>query len=204
MKAEVKNLLTDIPLVPSFGDSTNEKGFVVHWLNNKEMHFTLQAEHILQELSKKAVEREESFPNGLSAHDQDEISMRESHHDGEMKRKKLRGTTGDLAKFLREQQEQAKSELPSPNSSQHYLHPDQNILSNTASMYSLTTDVTGVTGMLDFHIIKSFECLVCHSGLGVPLGDALDHRIEALLKDWHQSPDLLYAVHPLDGSFLVW
>ena len=38
----------------------------------------------------------------------------------------------------------------------------------------------------------------------MPLGDALDHRIEALLKDWHHSPDLLYAVHPLDGSFLVW
>ncbi len=38
----------------------------------------------------------------------------------------------------------------------------------------------------------------------MPLGDALDHRIETLLKDWHHSPDLLYAVHPLDGSFLVW
>ncbi len=65
------------------------------------------------------------------------------------------------------------------------LHPDQ-MMSNTASLYSMNTDITGVTGF------------------GVPLGDALDHRIETLLKDWHHSPDLLYAVHPLDGSYLVW
>ena len=38
----------DIPLVPSFEEAGNDKGFVVHWLNNKEMHFTLQAEFILQ------------------------------------------------------------------------------------------------------------------------------------------------------------
>ena len=46
--------------------------------------------------------------------------------------------------------------------------------------------------------------LINSQGFGVPLGDALDHRIETLLKDWHHSPDLLYAVHPLDGSYLVW
>jgi len=40
--------MADIPLVPNFGNTGNEKGFVVHWLNNKEMHFTLQAEYILQ------------------------------------------------------------------------------------------------------------------------------------------------------------
>lgn len=79
------------------------------------------------------------------------------------------------------------------------------MLSNTASLYSLTTDVTGATGMP----FTSYWCnaqsrLICPLGMGMPLGDALDHRIETLLKDWHQSPDLLYAVHPLDGSYLVW
>jgi hypothetical protein len=38
----------DIPLVPSLGGTASDKGFVVHWLNNKEMHFSLQAEYILQ------------------------------------------------------------------------------------------------------------------------------------------------------------
>ncbi|EEC14047.1 dual oxidase maturation factor, putative [Ixodes scapularis] len=36
------------------------------------------------------------------------------------------------------------------------------------------------------------------------LGDALDRKIESLLREWHQSPDLLFSIHPVDGSFLVW
>jgi len=34
--------------------------------------------------------------------------------------------------------------------------------------------------------------------------DSLDSKIECLLRDWHHSPDLLFAVHPIDGSFLIW
>lgn len=39
----------DIPLVPSLSstDPEREPNFVLHWLNNKEMHFSLQAEAIL-------------------------------------------------------------------------------------------------------------------------------------------------------------
>ena len=83
----------------------------------------------------------------------------------------------------------------------------------------MTTDVTGTTGtVLSFFLFllllllllkkKNVSLvllmLINSQGFGVPLGDALDHRIETLLKDWHHSPDLLYAVHPLDGSYLVW
>lgn len=34
--------------------------------------------------------------------------------------------------------------------------------------------------------------------------DTLDAKIEALLRDWHHNPDLLFAIHPVDGSFLIW
>lgn len=34
--------------------------------------------------------------------------------------------------------------------------------------------------------------------------DGLDARIEALLRDWHHSPDLLFSIHPVDGSYLIW
>lgn len=34
--------------------------------------------------------------------------------------------------------------------------------------------------------------------------DELDRKIEGLLRDWHQCPDMLYSIHPVDGSFLVW
>lgn len=36
------------------------------------------------------------------------------------------------------------------------------------------------------------------------LPDSLDSKIETLLRDWHHSPDLLFSIHPIDGSFLIW
>ena len=48
------NAETDIPLVPSLSGITTcgdaEQNFVIHWLNNKEMHFTSEAENILLEV----------------------------------------------------------------------------------------------------------------------------------------------------------
>merc|ERR1719192_2729394 len=57
------NALTDIPLVPSM--TTDDEGgvrhkFVLHWLNNKEMFFSLEAAKILRELAKLALTREDS------------------------------------------------------------------------------------------------------------------------------------------------
>ncbi|KOB69451.1 Rabconnectin [Operophtera brumata] len=69
-------------------------------------------------------------------------------------------------------------------SSEHTAHPDGEndgsngnhshpSLSNTTSINSIATDVT------------------C-----THLPDSLDAKIEALLRDWHQSPDLLFSIHP--------
>lgn len=50
--------LVDIPLLPSItslslGENEEKSGpFVVHWLNNKELHFTLSMEVFLQQLKK--------------------------------------------------------------------------------------------------------------------------------------------------------
>lgn len=45
------------------------------------------------------------------------------------------------------------------------------------------------------------------SSFGMPeskTADNLDRQIEGLLRDWHHNPDMLFSVHPVDGSFLVW
>jgi len=62
------NAETDIPLVPSMqtSDPANQNVFILHWLNNKEMHFTLQAEAILQELTKKVIDEENGHGNASS------------------------------------------------------------------------------------------------------------------------------------------
>lgn len=35
-------------------------------------------------------------------------------------------------------------------------------------------------------------------------GDTLDRDIDNLVRYWHKNADLLFSIHPLDGSFLVW
>ncbi|XP_039291284.1 dmX-like protein 2 [Nilaparvata lugens] len=57
-------------------------------------------------------------------------------------------------------------------------------LSNATSINSLATDTVGPS--------------LAHTP------DSLDTKIECLLRDWHHSPDLLFAIHPIDGSFLIW
>lgn len=101
------NAETDIPLVPSISYCNPRPAFVLHWLDNKEMHFSLQAESLLEELTKKITEHPED----------------ENHEEP-----------------LIEQQ----------------------------------------------------------------APDSLDVKIESLLRDWHHSPDLLFSIHPVDGSFLIW
>ncbi|CAG2069320.1 unnamed protein product, partial [Timema podura] len=49
----------------------------------------------------------------------------------------------------------------------------------------------------------SINSLATDSGPGhVP--DSLDAKIEGLLRDWHHNPDLLFSIHPIDGSYLIW
>ncbi|XP_052742471.1 dmX-like protein 2 isoform X1 [Bicyclus anynana] len=132
------NAETDIPLVPSLAGGGR---FILHWLHNKEMHFTSQAEAILHDLTKKILDKEETDEGGSG-------SEHTNHPDGEHE------------------------------SSGNHSHPS---LSNTTSINSIATDVT------------------C-----THLPDSLDAKIEGLLRDWHQSPDLLFSIHPVDGSFLIW
>ncbi|XP_013140314.1 PREDICTED: dmX-like protein 2 [Papilio polytes] len=131
------NAETDIPLVPSLAGGGR---FILHWLHNKEMHFTSQAEAILHDLTKKVLDKEENEEGSGMDHN--------THPDGE-----------------------------NESSSGNHSHPS---LSNTTSINSIATDVT------------------C-----THLPDSLDAKIEALLRDWHQSPDLLFSIHPVDGSFLI-
>ena len=62
-------------------------------------------------------------------------------------------------------------------------------LSHAPSITSFNTDISQPSSVSSHHL---------------SLSEALDQKIESLLRDWHQSSDLLFAVHPVDGSLLVW
>ncbi|XP_014586211.1 dmX-like protein 1 isoform X2 [Equus przewalskii] len=143
------NPATDIPLLPSITSlslSENEEKsgpFVVHWLNNKELHFTLSMEVFLQQLRK-------SF-------------------------------------------EQPASEASVEDSNQADVKSDEE-----------TDD--GVDDLKINHEKKELggDKMVPNSSF-VPLPSAaIDHQIEVLLSEWSKNADMLFSIHPMDGSLLVW
>ncbi|KAG7196962.1 hypothetical protein KM043_000228 [Ampulex compressa] len=196
------NAETDIPLVPSLitGDPEREPNFILHWLNNKEMQFTMQAESILQELTRKVVEKEEALHSQENTTEHAEHADSEEEHAASKKtgRSNLQGAqrqatgTGVAATTIggrsmsQEEQSSDEHQTGHTNSSHQSLPhsvPSHQSLSNTTSINSIATDATSSLN---------------HAP------DSLDTKIETLLRDWHHNPDLLFSIHPIDGSFLIW
>ena len=128
------------------------------------MEFTVQAEKIMEDLLKMALERDdisdEAFDYELT------------HADKTVVEEALETT----------QQKRQKSHLNIDNVSQ------------TGSQASLA--------MSDASTAQPSAPGTANISLN--LSDTLDHRIENVLKEWHQNSDLLFAIHPIDGSLLVW
>uniref|UniRef100_A0A8C0IXF4 Dmx like 1 n=1 Tax=Chelonoidis abingdonii TaxID=106734 RepID=A0A8C0IXF4_CHEAB len=131
------------------GENEEKSGpFVVHWLNNKELHFTLSVEVFLQHL-KKSFEQHSSETSTEDFHSWVSllymcVLLPEAADSGE-----------------EQKGNQEKKELGS-------------------------------------------EKTIPNSGF-VPLSSAIiDHEIEILLSEWSKNADMLFSIHPMDGSLLVW
>ncbi|XP_075035441.1 dmX-like protein 1 isoform X2 [Mixophyes fleayi] len=144
------NPATDIPLLPSIssmslGETEEKSGpFVVHWLNNKELHFSLSMEVFLQQLKK-------SFEQQSSEASTDETNQDERNSDEE----------------------------------------DDYIGGVNAKLSSEKKEVNGDKAVSNSSFV-SFPTSV------------IDHEIEILLSEWNKNPDMLFSIHPVDGSLLVW
>ncbi|XP_066470085.1 dmX-like protein 1 [Tiliqua scincoides] len=140
------NPATDIPLLPSIMSlSLNENGeksgpFVVHWLNNKELHFTLSMEVFLQQF-KRGFEHISSEAHAEESNQMDTKFEEEADNSREDHRRN-------------QEQKEVVGEKPVPNSSY------------------------------------------------VP--SIIDHEIEVQLSEWNKNADMLFSIHPMDGSLLVW
>ncbi|XP_070155555.1 dmX-like protein 2 isoform X3 [Polyergus mexicanus] len=182
------NAETDIPLVPSLitGDPEREPNFILHWLNNKEMHFTMQAENILQELTRKVVEKEEGLQHQEHAEHVEHDSEDECTPKKGIRLQTVQKPAVGARSMSQEDHSSDEHHTTHTTSSHHSLahsvhsHPS---LSNTTSINSIATDATSTMN---------------HAP------DSLDTKIETLLRDWHHNPDLLFSIHPIDGSFLIW
>ncbi|CAI2358263.1 unnamed protein product [Caenorhabditis sp. 36 PRJEB53466] len=129
------NAETDCLLVPSFKSQSHQKPFCVHWLNNKELVFSVGAEKLLAE----AVLLDIEVSSGRNL-------VNEALENGKNGEK---GTTR--------------------NNSSFFPQGANSVCSDAASSK-----------------------------------DILDVKLEILLRQWTKSSDVLFSIHPIDGSLLTW
>ncbi|XP_069818776.1 dmX-like protein 1 isoform X1 [Dendropsophus ebraccatus] len=144
------NPATDIPLLPSIssmslGETEEKNGpFVVHWLNNKELHFSLSMEVFLQQL-KKSFEQQSS-----------EVSTEET-----------------------------------------------NQVDGNSDEENDTFGETEIKVAIEKKEVNGEKAMTNSSSISFP-SSVIDHEIEVLLSEWNKNPDMLFSIHPVDGSLLVW
>ena len=210
------NAETDIPLVPSLatsGRSHDRPNFVMHWMNNKEMVFTAKAERILHEASQRIFrENTESEPKSGQGSDVesdvDNVSdaghTDGGHSDGGLEAdetitaessKKLRHKlcTNSLldggSKSSKKKSKSGHKEGTPEDTDSH--RPSIHTVSSSASLKSELAEKAGSDSDRTSNGSSSW-------------GDFVDRKFENMLRDWHGSSDLLFSVHPIDGSLLVW
>uniref|UniRef100_F7AW56 Dmx like 2 n=1 Tax=Callithrix jacchus TaxID=9483 RepID=F7AW56_CALJA len=158
------NPATDIPNVlvgTAFNVDDGNGGFVVHWLNNKEFHFTSSTEifmHQLRKLSDKQVD-----------HESDDADKEDEEHSQEERERGL------------------------------HMKLDHDL--------SLDRESEAGTGSSEHEDGEREGSPRTYSRLSVPMPlptVLLDRKIEMLLTEWNKNPDMLFTIHPVDGTFLVW
>ncbi|XP_051236189.1 dmX-like protein 2 isoform X3 [Dicentrarchus labrax] len=148
---------TDIPSVLADSavfnpdDGTGGGGFVVHWLNNKDLSFTSSMDLFMLQ----------------------------------------------LRKFSEQQLDQTTEDPLDPEGSPMKFDFDLDEMSDKASSEHGEEGEPGEQG--------STKASSPGSSSSMPLPSMLlERRMETLITEWNKSPDMLFTIHPTDGSFLVW
>ncbi|TNM90878.1 hypothetical protein fugu_003167 [Takifugu bimaculatus] len=132
-------------------DGSGGGGFVVHWLNNKDLSFTSSMDLFMLQ----------------------------------------------LRKFSEQQLEQTTEDALEPEGSPMKFDFDLDEMSDKASSEHGEEGEPGEQG--------STKASSPGSSSSMPLPSMLlERKMETLIIEWNKSPDMLFTIHPTDGSFLVW
>uniref|UniRef100_A0A8C5BKC1 Dmx-like 2 n=1 Tax=Gadus morhua TaxID=8049 RepID=A0A8C5BKC1_GADMO len=148
---------TDLPAVLADAavfnpdDGSGSGGFVVHWLNNKDLSFTSSTDLFMLQLRKLSEQQlEQTTDDPLDAPDGSPLKF-DFGTAHSLSASSEQGEEGELG-------EQGSNKASSPG-----------------------------------------------SGSSMPLPSMLlERKMETLTLEWNRSPDMLFTIHPSDGSFLVW
>ncbi|PVD19781.1 hypothetical protein C0Q70_20272 [Pomacea canaliculata] len=180
------NPYTDIPLSPVSGNQYSQHNFRLHWLDNKELQFTMEAERLLQELHTKLVH--EDTEQGAGAHlGGDETGDSDEHDDD--------GDGEHEQHFASFGQETYDKDDDVAKKRKHKLFKRKKLSKGESNKTVVQSD--SQTSLSSEHDSEDME----KSG---SILERLDHNIEMLLKEWQSTSDMLFSIHPVDGSFLVW
>ncbi|XP_074603304.1 rabconnectin-3 alpha isoform X2 [Brevipalpus obovatus] len=228
------NAETDIPLVPSLStnDAVNSSSartypnFVMHWLNNKEMVFTRAAERLLQDISVKIMQVETA--SALSGHSEGEGSdAGECEGDPESMIDNIDAEstiTAESSKKLRHRlchKVNHHKNRNHPRKAHHHSSGDHKTHSTKIDSEETSTSNDNLgydsqphsarpsapTISLSASATNDLNNLAAtgsasHSSASI--SDMLDRRFESMLREWNSLSDLLFSIHPVDGSLLVW
>ncbi|XP_070175544.1 dmX-like protein 2 isoform X2 [Littorina saxatilis] len=161
---------TDLPLLPLVGNPDAAHTFRLHWLDNKELQFTMEAEKLLQELHTKLL-NDESITHPHGGGDGEEGS----DEDGEGEMDDEESWTKDSGKKKKEKKSGGKK------------GKGDKLGHHAESRGSMGSDEGQASGDISPSLLER-----------------LDRNIDLLLKEWQSSSDMLFSIHPVDGSFLVW
>nr|XP_054588314.1 dmX-like protein 2 isoform X3 [Nothobranchius furzeri] len=132
-------------------DGTGGGGFVVHWLNNKDLSFTSSMDLFMTQ----------------------------------------------LRRYTEQQLEQTTEDPLDPEGSPMKFDFDLDEMSDKASSEHGEEVDSGEQG--------STKASSPGSSSSMPLPSMLlERKLETLTTEWNKSPDMLFTIHPADGSFLVW
>lgn len=131
--------------------------FTVHWLNNKELHFTLAMEVFLQQLRGSLEQHSDCSQEGRAD---------VSHHT-------------DTSRTMRR-----CVTLPGSGSLPPEPEDEENFDEEDSSS-------------------RPSESQGSEASAELPLA-AVRHQVDVLLEEWNKGADMLFSIHPMDGSLLVW
>ncbi|EJW88048.1 hypothetical protein WUBG_01037 [Wuchereria bancrofti] len=153
------NAQNDCLLVPSLGTSAEQRPFMIHWLNNKEIVYDTGIERIMVEA---LISDCSAQPNEI------ENSIRKS-------------VLSMQNLFTESLHNIDDTKVTSAGSVDH----EDVFLDGT-----LTSNFNDATGTFSNDTTSS--------------KDPLDLKLNILIREWEKSTDVLFAVHPVDGSLLTW
>ncbi|VDN05634.1 unnamed protein product [Thelazia callipaeda] len=151
------NNISDCFLVPTLETSAEQRPFVVHWLNNKEIVYDIGIEKVMVD--------------ALSS-------------DFSMEFSKTETSIENLIDFSSENMSEIQYSVPELlyESKESQIEGAKNVVIGTSEQEKI------LEGTLD----SAFST------------DSMDFKLDMLVREWKKSSDILFAVHPADGSLLTW